>query len=52
MLRRFYDWMIAISDRPSAVWVLGLVSFAESSVFPIPPDPLLLAMTVAHPKRA
>jgi membrane protein YqaA with SNARE-associated domain len=52
MLRRFYDWMIAISDRPYAVWVLGIISFAESSVFPIPPDPLLLAMTVAHPKRA
>ena len=43
MLRRFYDWMIAISDRPYAVWVLGLISFAESSVFPLPPDPLLLA---------
>jgi membrane protein YqaA with SNARE-associated domain len=52
MLRRFYDWMIAISDRPYAAWVLGIISFAESSVFPIPPDPLLLAMTVAHPKRA
>ena len=52
MLRRFYDWMIRISDRPYAVWVLGIISFAESSVFPLPPDPLLLAMTVAHPKRA
>ena len=30
----------------------GIISFAESSVFPLPPDPLLLAMTVAHPKRA
>ena len=52
MLRRFYDWMIEISDRPYAIWILGIVAFAESSVFPIPPDPLLLAMTVAHPARA
>ncbi|MDQ0468218.1 YqaA family protein [Labrys wisconsinensis] len=52
MLRRFYDWLIRISDKPYAVWVLGAMSFAESSIFPVPPDPLLLAMTVAHPKRA
>jgi membrane protein YqaA with SNARE-associated domain len=52
MLRRFYDWLIEISDKPYAVWVLGGLSFADSSFFPLPPDPLLLAMTVAHPKRA
>jgi membrane protein YqaA with SNARE-associated domain len=35
-----------------APWVLAVVSFAESSFFPIPPDPMLAAMAIANPKRA
>jgi membrane protein YqaA with SNARE-associated domain len=52
MLRRFYDWVIALSARPSATWALGAISFAESSVFPIPPDVLLIPMCLARPHRA
>ncbi len=52
MLRRFYDWMIHISESPYAVWALGFVSFAESSFFPFPPDIMLVPMSVAQPKRA
>lgn len=52
MLRRFYDWMIRISESPRAVWALGIVSFAESSFFPFPPDVMLVPMTVAQPKKA
>ena len=52
MLRRMYDWVLALSGRPSAPWALGAVSFAESSVFPIPPDVMLIPMCLAKPKRA
>ncbi|HEV2000785.1 MAG TPA: YqaA family protein [Xanthobacteraceae bacterium] len=52
MLRRLYDWTIALSARPSAIWALGAISFAESSVFPIPPDLILIPMSLARPHRA
>lgn len=52
MLRRMYDWCIAAADKPYALWILGLVSFAESSFFPIPPDVMLIPMSLARPKRA
>jgi membrane protein YqaA with SNARE-associated domain len=52
MLRRLYDWTIALSARPSAIWALGAISFAESSVFPIPPDVILIPMSLARPHRA
>ena len=52
MLRRLYDWTIAMSDHPRALWVLAAVSFVESSVFPIPPDVLMIPMILARPSRA
>ncbi len=52
LFARLYDWVIGLSAKKSAVWVLCGVSFAESSFFPIPPDPILMAMSLARPKRA
>jgi membrane protein YqaA with SNARE-associated domain len=52
MLKRIYDWCVGAADKPYALWVLGAVAFAESSFFPIPPDIMLLPMSVAQPKRA
>ncbi|MGQ3675887.1 YqaA family protein [Xanthobacter sp. TB0139] len=52
MLRKLYDRVIAYSAKPSAPWALALVSFAESSVFPIPPDVLQVPMTLAQPQKA
>lgn len=52
MLRKLYDWVLAYSAKPSAPWALAVVSFAESSVFPIPPDVLLVPMTLARPDKA
>jgi membrane protein YqaA with SNARE-associated domain len=52
MLRRVYDWCIAAADKPYALWILGAVAFAESSFFPVPPDIMLLPMSLARPKRA
>jgi membrane protein YqaA with SNARE-associated domain len=52
MLRRMYDWTMAQAARPNALRVLGLVSFAESSFFPIPPDAMILPMVLARPDHA
>lgn len=52
MLRRLYDKTIAYSSSPNAPYVLGLVSFAESSFFPVPPDVMLIPMALAQPKKA
>lgn len=52
MLRGLYDWTMSLADHPKALWFLALVSFAESSVFPIPPDVLMIPMILARPSRA
>ncbi len=50
--RRLYDWILSLADRPRGTWALFIVSFTESSFFPIPPDPLLWALCLARPKRS
>jgi membrane protein YqaA with SNARE-associated domain len=52
MLRRIYDWCIDAAHKPYALWILGAVAFAESSFFPVPPDVMLIPMSLARPKRA
>jgi len=52
MLRRLYDWCVNAAGKPYAAWLLAAVSFAESSVFPIPPDAVLIPMALARPDRA
>ncbi len=51
-LRRIYDKMLVLAEGRHAMWVLGLVSFAEASFFPIPPDPILVAIIISKPKKA
>ncbi len=52
MLRRLYDWTMTLADHPRALWALAVVSFVESSFFPIPPDVLMIPMILARPSRA
>ncbi len=52
MLRSTYDWVMGLAARRDAVWVLAAVAFIESSVFPIPPDVLLIPMVLAARDRA
>jgi membrane protein YqaA with SNARE-associated domain len=52
MLRRLYDWCIAAAGKPYSTWLMGFVSFIESSFFPIPPDVMLIPMSLARPDRA
>jgi membrane protein YqaA with SNARE-associated domain len=51
-VRRLYDWVLSFSDRPGGRWALAGFSFAESSFFPIPPDPLLIALAIGAPRKA
>ena len=52
MLKRLYDWTLAKAAHRHAEWWLILFSFLESSIFPIPPHPLLGLMCLAEPRKA
>ena len=52
MLRSLYDWTISLAASRHALWALAVVAFVESSVFPIPPDVLMIPMILAMPHRA
>lgn len=52
MLRRLYNWCIDAAGKPYASWIMGVVSFVESSFFPVPPDVMLVPMSLARPDRA
>ncbi len=52
MIRALYDWTISLARSRHALWALAFVAFIESSVFPIPPDVLMIPMIIAAPHRA
>lgn len=52
MIRTLYNWTISLARTRYALWALAVVAFAESSVFPIPPDVLMIPMILAAPRRA
>jgi membrane protein YqaA with SNARE-associated domain len=52
MIRRLYNWTLSLAHSPYALWALAAVAFIESSVFPIPPDLLMIPMIIAAPRRA
>ena len=52
MLRAAYDWTMRLGANRRAIWPLALVSFSESSFFPVPPDVLLIPMVLAARERA
>lgn len=51
-LRRIYNWVLSWADTPYGVPALVGIAFVESSLFPIPPDVLLIALALAAPTRA
>src|SRR6478736_5572243 len=51
-MRRLYDWVIRMAGHPRAIPAMGVVSFAESSFFPIPPDVMLVPMILANRRKA
>ncbi len=46
------DWTLGLADNDWAIGLLALIAFSESVVFPIPPDPLLIAIGIASPESA
>jgi len=50
--RRLYDWVMSWADGSHGTAALGILAFAESSFFPVPPDVLLIALGVSRPRRA
>lgn len=52
MLQKLYDRTIALSAHRHALLALAIVAFVESSIFPIPPDVMLIPMVLAARDRA
>ena len=52
MFKRLYQWTLSLAESPRATWALAVIAFAESSFFPLPPDLILVPMSLAKPKRA
>lgn len=52
MIRRLYDWTMGMAAGRHAMWTLAAVAFVESSVFPIPPDVLIIPMVLAAREKA
>ncbi len=52
MIRGLYDWTMRLAGHRHALWALAAVSFVESSIFPIPPDIILIPMVLAAREKA
>jgi len=52
LLRRQYEWTLHWADTRWGPAALGVLAFTESSFFPIPPDPLLMALALGKPRRS
>ena len=50
--KQLYRWTMALAEKPSAPFALGIIAFCESSFFPVPPDVILVPMSLARPQRA
>ncbi|HCL55925.1 MAG TPA: cytochrome B [Spirochaetia bacterium] len=51
ILKKLYDKVLGFSTSKHANWSLAALSFAESSFFPIPPDVLLIPLSLGNPKK-
>ncbi len=50
--KQLYNWMLSWSESPYGVPALFCLAFAESSFFPLPPDVLVIALTLGDPSQA
>ena len=52
LVRKLYDWTLEWAKHPQSAKALSVLSFLEASIFPLPVDPLLLAMGFTKPKKS
>ena len=52
LVRKLYDWVLSWAETPYGPLALFVLSFAEASFFPIPPDPLLIALVLGARSKA
>ncbi|MFH1540422.1 MAG: YqaA family protein [Elusimicrobiota bacterium] len=52
LLRKLYNWVLSLTESKHSNWALFLLAFAESSFFPIPPDVLLITLSVGKPTKS
>ncbi|WP_036260433.1 YqaA family protein [Methylocapsa aurea] len=52
MFQKLYRWTLSLAESRHAPFALGAIAFAESSFFPVPPDTILVPMSLARPKSA
>ncbi len=51
MLRKLYNKTIELAGNKKSKFFLGGISFIESFIFPIPPDVVIIPMTIAKPRK-
>ena len=51
MFRKLYNKTIELAGNKNSKFFLGGISFIESFIFPIPPDVIIIPMTIAKPKK-
>ena len=51
MFKELYYKSIKLAGHKSSKFFLGFISFIESFIFPIPPDVIIIPMTIAKPKN-
>ncbi len=51
-LLRVYNWVLSLGNSPYSKWALFSIAFMESSFFPIPPDILLITLSLSSPRKS
>lgn len=52
MLEQLREWLVGWADSPAGPAMLAVLTAAEAITFPLPPDPLLIALALRHPESA
>ena len=51
-IRRLYHWILSWAHHPMGTWALSVFAFLDSSVFPVPPLFLQVALSLERPRRS
>ena len=51
LIKKLYDWVLGLAQKPNGDISLAILSFSEASFFPIPPDVLLIPLCLGNRKK-